>query len=115
VTMKPGPRLQKSTVNFILIQGPFFKQTSAPAPLFEADLMAELSSVHDRIDDLRDRFLDRIHAPGVPRGVLQQTEFGRYGTSQLGQLRHIADTAETYLSGSLAAGEIEVGKSLGED
>jgi hypothetical protein len=71
VTMKPGPRLQKSTVKFILIQGPFFKQTSAPAPLFEADLMAELSSVHDRIDDLRDRFLDRIHAPGVPRGVLQ--------------------------------------------
>jgi hypothetical protein len=44
-----------------------------------------------------------------------QTEFGRYGTSQLGQLRHIADTAETYLSGSLAAGEIEVGKSPGED
>jgi hypothetical protein len=79
------------------------------------DLMDEVTAVYNKIDDLRDRFLDRIHAPGVPRGVLQQTEFGRYGTSQLGQLRHIADTAETYLSGSLAAGESERGNSLGED
>jgi hypothetical protein len=59
------------------------------------DLMSELSAVYDRIDDLRDRFIDRIKCPGVPRGVLMQTEFGRYGNNWNGWLRHIADTADS--------------------
>ena len=59
-----------------------------------ADLMSGLSAVHNRIDDLCDRFLDRIKCPGVPRGVLAQIEFGRYGRDYVGQLRHIADHAD---------------------
>jgi hypothetical protein len=47
------------------------------------------------IDDLCDRFIDRIKCPEVPRGVLQQTEFGRYGSNRNGWLRHVADTADS--------------------
>jgi hypothetical protein len=61
-----------------------------------ADLMAELTAVYDKIDDLRDRFIDRIKCPGVPRGVLMQTEFGKYGSNRSGWLRHVADSSAIY-------------------
>jgi hypothetical protein len=74
---------------------PKFKKRSRLMSEEAADLMAELSAVYDKIDDLRDRFIDRIKCPGVPRGVLMQTEFGKYGSNRSGWLRHIADTADS--------------------